>query len=341
MENNGNSVGKKIQKNPFLLGLLVVVVTVALFAISTLSTAIQDRVREKENETTKPTETTASVLEDVTMPENSIETGEMKKYAEGIETVVCQKEANRVAVTVTFESEDSLLNAHFANNIGEISVVPIFCFYVDNSTKQIKCPGEIRLLSDGLGVVYYLSEFSDYANAAGLSDEITVTLDNLLTNKFNLSIEHKTNDDVFRTVLGTNGQSVEQFNSLYANKPAKISEADKGIKKVETTLTDEFVWVDIYFTNVDSFTELNNNFNSNFVNFKLEKGGKFYERDFLVSEHESLNMIRCKFDSYSLESLAKEMGLSGELTVKELFTDYKIYIWTSDYETKTDLFVLN
>ncbi len=341
MDNN-NGVGKKIQKNPFLLGLLVVVVTVALFAISTLSTAIQDKIREKEQETTvTTTEEAQTTAVENEKPENAIEVGTIKEYIDGIENVSCEKEANRVAVKVTFADEESLVAAHFANNIGEISVVPMFYFYVDNSAVQIKCPGEIRLLSDGKSVIYYLSEFTDYANAAGVADNVTITLDNLLTKKFNLSVEHKTNDGVSKTVLGTYGNSVEQYNKLYGKAPVNAINLADGIKRVESTVTDEFVWVDIYYTDLEAFTKLNNDLITNFIKFKLEKGGKFYESNFLVTEYESVNMMRCKFDTYSLEALAQEMDLQGELTVKTLFESYDISVYSSDYDTETALFTIS
>lgn len=340
-QQNKKGLGYKIQKNPFLLGLFVVVITVALFAISSLSTAIQERVREKENETAVSTtaeEQTTSPEE--TKPENVLSVGEFKKYSSAITSVTAEKEANRVAVTVCFEDEQGLLDAHFANNLGDISVVPMFYFYIDNGTTPVKCPGEIRLLSDGKSVVYYLSEINDFANAVGLTDDITVSLDNVLYNKFNIFVEHKTTDGVGKTVVGTYGQSVEQFNSLHGKEPAKVSAMAKGIKRVETTVTEEFVWVDIYYTDIEAYTKLNNNLITNFINFKFEKGGKIYDGDFIITEHESVNMIRCKFDSYSLEPLAKEMDMNN-ITVEQLFTKYQITVWSSDYETNTSLFTLN
>lgn len=338
MSQKNNGVGKKIQKNPFLLCLLVIVVTVVLFAVSSLTTAIQDNIREKDDE--KQVETTQSTTqEEETLPKDVIKTGEFKYYANEIESVVAKRESNRVAVIVTFDNEKALLDAHFANTIAEISVVPMFYFYINNGATQVKCPGELRLLSDGMGVVYYLSNIDDLANAVGLTDKVTLNLDSVLTNKFNICLEHKTNDKVLKTVVGTNGKSVEQFNSLHGKKPAKISKVADGIKKVETTVTDEFVWVDIYYTDIDAYTRLNNGLITNFINFKLEKGGKFYDSDFLITEYESINMIRCKFDSYSLKPLIKKMGVNH--TVKQIFTKYKISVWSSNYETNTSLFTLN
>lgn len=340
-QENKKGVGYKVQKNPFLLGLFVIVITVALFAISSLSTAIQERIRDKEAETavsTTKVEKTTSVAE--TKPENQLNVGEFKKHAKSITSVAAAKEANRVAVTVCFEDEETLLQAHFANKLGDISVVPMFYFYINNGTTPVKCPGEIRLLSDGKSVVYYLSEISDFANAIGLADDVTVTLDNVLYNKFNICIEHKYTDGISKTIVGTYGQSVEQFNSLHGKEPAKVSKMAKGIKRVETTVTEEFVWVDIYYTDIEAYTRLNNDLINNFIKFKFEKGGKIYDGDFIISEHESVNMIRCKFDSYSLKPLAKEIDMKN-ITVEQLFTNYQISVFSSDYDRNTDLFTLN
>ena len=76
------------------------------------------------------------------------------------------------------------------------------------------------------------------------------------------------------------------------------------------------------------------------MRFGFEKDGVTYKRDFITTEYDNLNMVRCKFDSYSLEGLADEMGVS-EITVDELFSNYVVYVWTSDYDTDTDLFSIN
>ncbi|MBO5896031.1 MAG: hypothetical protein J6Q83_01910 [Clostridia bacterium] len=329
--------GYKLQKNPFLVVLLIVVIGVAIFMISTLSSALKDKIKQAEE--TTAVETTAATTVAVTEPDDTIAIDGLKKYSDKIVSVTAHKEKDRVALRVEYDKKESLLADHLADNAFSIDVVPMFCFYIDNGL-QVKCPGELRLLDSGNVVMYYLSEVDDYVNAVGLTDELTVTLDNILNTGFNLYIEHKTNDGVGKTICGSYAQTVEDFNSKHAGKPAEVVDVAKGIKKVETTLSDEFIWVDIYYTDVDSYTSLNNDFITNFVVFGLEKGGKNFKRDFIVTEYDNLNMVRCKFDSYALKELAKEMD-EPELTVKELFENYSISVWSTDYEKETALFSLN
>ena len=47
-EMNKNSLSYKIQKNPFLLGLFVIVIAVVLIAIFSLSSAISEKTKEFE-----------------------------------------------------------------------------------------------------------------------------------------------------------------------------------------------------------------------------------------------------------------------------------------------------
>ena len=54
-EMNKNSLSYKIQKNPFLLGLFVIVIAVALIAIFSLSSAISKKAKELETTTEKTT----------------------------------------------------------------------------------------------------------------------------------------------------------------------------------------------------------------------------------------------------------------------------------------------
>ena len=51
-------------------------------------------------------------------------------------------------------------------------------------------------------------------------------------------------------------------------------------------------------------------------------------------------MIRCKFDVYSLKQLADEIG-DKSITIPDLFKNYQINIWTSDYDTENALVTLN
>lgn len=329
--------GYKLQKNPFLVILLIVVIGVAIFMASTLTSAIKDKIAQAEE--TTAVETTEAVIVELTEPDDTIVIDGLKKYSDKITSVTAQKEKGRVALRVEYDTKESLLSEHLADNAFSIDVVPMFCFYIDNGL-QVKCPGELRLLDSGNVVMYYLSATDDYINAVGLTDELTVTLDNILNTGFNLYIEHKSNDGVGKTICGSYAQTVEDFNNKHAGKPAEVVDVVDGIKKVETTVADEFVWVDIYYNDVDSYTALNNDFITNFVVFGLEKGGKSFKRDFIVTEYDNLNMIRCKFDSYALKELAKEMD-EPDLTVKELFDTYSISVWSTDYENETALFSIN
>ncbi len=329
--------GYKLQKNPFLVVLLIVVIGVAIFSLSTLSTAIKNRIEQAEETTTAETTEATTVAE--TKPDNTILVQGLKKYSDKIVSVTAEKESNRVALRVEFDTKESLLEAHFAENAFSIDVIPMFYFYIDNGL-QVKCPGELRLLDSGNVVMYYLSITDDYINAVGLTDEITVTLDNILNTGFNLCIEHIVNDGVGKTIVGTYAQTVEEFNQKHPATPAETVDVADGIKKIETTFADEFVWIDIYFDDVDAYTALNNDFINNFITFGFEKGGKNFKRDFIVTEYDKINMVRCKFDSYALKELAEEMDES-EITVKELFNTYSVSVWSSDYENDTALFSLN
>ena len=153
-------------------------------------------------------------------------------------------------------------------------------------------------------------------------------------------LEHQSNNGVGRTVVGTYPKTVESFNVDYAEEPAVVSNLNDGIEKVQVTSADEFVWVDIYFTNDEAYQQLNHNFENNFICFGFEKGGLKFDWKFISTEYDDLCMIRCKFDSYSLKQLADEID-DKSITIPTLFNDYQMNIWTSDYDTETQLFTLN
>ena len=153
-------------------------------------------------------------------------------------------------------------------------------------------------------------------------------------------LEHQSNDGVGRTVVGTYGKTTESFNKDYATAPATVSNLNEGVEKVKVTTADKFIWVDIYFTDEESYKSLNHDFENNFVCFGFEKGGKKFDWKFISTEYDDLCMIRCKFDTYSLKELADEIG-DKSITIPTLFKDYQMNIWTSDYDTETQLFTLN
>ena len=337
-ETNKKSLGYKIQKNPALLVFIIIVFAVVIFAVANITSAIQEKSKENKETTTEiitekqeETDTTSAEVGAVSKDYN------IKKYSNDIKSVKPEKDENSVSLKVEYKDKASLLKNHDAQDVNNVQSVPVFCFYLKDGT-QVKCPGELRLLGDSNIAVYTLSVINDYANVVALTDEITVNYDNVLDNGFNVYVQNKT-DGTGKTLLGTYGKTVEDM-SLTVTEKANVSNITQGIKTVEITKNDEFIWVDIYYNDITSYTELNNDFITNFVCFGFEKGGVKFKRDFITTEYDSLNMVRCKFDSYSLKGLADEMG-AGDITVNDLFTDYVISVWTSDYDKDTNLFTIN
>ena len=168
-EMNKNSLSYKIQKNPFLLGLFVIVITIALVAIFSLSSAISKKAKEFETTTEKTTvETTAKPVVEV---EDSIALNGLKKRIETIKNVSADYDNECVKLIVEYEDKEALLNAHFANNDFTIDVTPVFYFYINNGM-QVACPAEFKFLSDGKSAEYRLYEINDIANVVALTDEI-------------------------------------------------------------------------------------------------------------------------------------------------------------------------
>lgn len=336
-EMNKNSLSYKIQKNPFLLGLFVIVVAIALVAIISLSSAISEKAKEFETTTEKTTiATTAKPIEEVKV----VSLDGLKKRVETIKNVSADYDKKSAKIVVEFEDKDALLDAHYASNDFTIDVVPVFCFYINNGT-QVSCPGEFKFLSDGKSVEYTLTEIDDLVNVVALTDELTVNYENVFeVLKFNVYLEHQSKDGVGRTVVGTYSKTAESFNKDYSESPAVVSNLNEGVEKVEVTSADEFIWIDIYLADEESYKELNHDFENNFVCFGFEKGGKKFDWKFISTEYDDLCMIRCKFDTYSLTQLADEIG-DKSITIPTLFTEYQINFWTSDYDTETALFTMN
>lgn len=337
-EMNKNSLSYKIQKNPFLLGLFVIVVAIALVVIFSLSSAISEKA--KELETTTETTTVLTTQAQVVEKDDSISLKGLKKRVDTIKNVSADYNKNSVKIIVEFEDKDALLDAHYASNDFTIDVVPVFCFYINNGT-QVSCPGEFKFLSDGKSAEYTLTEIDDIVNAVALTDELTVNYKNILeVLKFNVYLEHQSKEGVGRTVVGTYPKTVEGFNKEYPVTPAVVSSLNKGVEKVQVTTADEFIWIDIYFADEESYNSLNHDFENNFVCFGFEKGGKKFDWKFISTEYEDLCMIRCKLDTYALTQLADEIS-DKSITIPTIFTDYQINVWTSDYDTETNLFTLN
>ncbi len=336
-KNNFKNTAIDVVKKPFVVVLAIVVLGVCVLMAFTLSKAVNSKIAAfEEAKTTDIAETTE---EKTTEPTGNIVVSTIKKYSEYIENIYVTKEASRIAVTVEFKDETALLEEHYAANAFSVDVAPVFCFYIDNGT-QIKLPGELRLLSDGKSVVYYLSRIDDIKNAIAQTEDITLTLENIMTNDFNIYLQHKTRDGVGKTLLGTYGKTAEQFKASYMQKLPKTVDVNKDIKLVEVTAVDEFVWLDVYFENEEAYNKYAGDSAQSFMSLGFEHGGKLYKESFIVSEYKSMNMLRLKFDDYALSPLLKEMG-EKKLTVKELFEGYNIEVWATDYKTNTTLFCIN
>lgn len=330
------SIFEKIQKSPALLVFIVVLLAVALFLIAHISSAIREKTEDKPKIET--TETVADSTENETtlsQKNENLSIPNLKIHSTDVVAVSKENTDNGVALKVEFKDENSLMTAHSTQNINDSQAVPYFCFGLKDGT-LIKCPADVRFLGDGKTAVYSLTEIGDYANAVALTEDVTVTAENILDDGFSLFLFEKNSGNA-TALFGTDGKTVN-FDS--ANVKANVTWSVAGVKNIEITKNDEFVWIDVYYDGVSSYMKLNNDFVTNFVRFGFEKDGVSYKRDFITTEYDNLNMVRCKFDSYSLDGLAKEMGVA-DITVSELFTDYTISVWTSDYDKDTNLFKLN
>ena len=334
-EQNKKSLRYKIQKNPFSFVLLIIVMAVVLFGVVNLVPVIKEKINEPAEEST-----TAVVAETVgvTQIDNSITLENVKNYLSTITSVKAEVIDSGVAVTVEFNDKETLLKEHFASNVNSVGVVPVFCFYPNDRT-QLKCPAVIKLNAEKHSATYYFTNITDYANVMALVESVTVTKENVLDNKFNICLQSKTETVPAKTIVGNFGKSIEEVNNSNEYKANAVNLAN-GVKDVQIVKNDKFVWLDIYFEDELSFVELNNDFITNFVCFGFSKGGANYKYDFITTKYDSLNMMRCKFDTYSLKVVADEIG-DSTLTVDGLFSNYPISVWTSDYDNEIDLFCLN
>lgn len=332
---NKKSLGYKIQKSPALLVLIIVAIAVAIFSIAHISSAIGESVKQNADEKAAAQTTEEQAESTEQNDDDNFDYG-IKYYSDSVKSAVVEKSENAVSLKIEFKDKSAMLRVNAAQDINSAQAVPVFCLPLKDGT-QLKCPGEVRLSENGNTAVYSLSVIDDYANAVALTDEITVDYTNVFENGFSLYLLNK-QTGVAECILGTYEESdLSASFDLSHNNYATGTAA--GIKTVEITKNDEFVWVDIYYNDAASYMKLNNDFVTNFVRFGVEKNGAEFKRDFITTEYDNLNMVRCKFDSYSLEGLAKEMGL-GDITAKELFDTYTVSVWTTDYDTDTPLFKL-
>ncbi len=332
-----NSLSYKIQKNPFILGLFVIVLVLVLIVVFSLSSAIRKKSAELNATTTEPS--TMEAVAPVLTTENTVEVENIRKRVTGIKAVVCDYQTDCAIITVEFNDKQELMDTHYASNDFSYNVYPEFCFYISGGA-EVKCPGELKVLDDKT-VSYFLYDIDDLANAVALTDELTVNYKNIFNVlKFNVYLRHKINEGVGRTVVGTYGKTSEDFNVTYGQAPLVVSSKVKGVKAVESVKTDDFIWLDIYFENEDSYENLNHNFQNNFLCFGFEKGGIKYDWKFITTEYDGLYMLRCKLDSYALAQLNAEVE-GKDFGIKELFSDYTISVWSSDYDKDNQLFTIN
>lgn len=337
---NKKSLSYKIQKNPFLIGLGLLIAVIVLIAVVSLSTAVKNKVKKISETTTAPV--TAAAVSTTSAPDFTVDLPDLKTYVNTIKSTEITYENNRAVITVKFESPEALLEAHYAKSIVSLDVQPVFHFFINHGT-EVKCPGEMKLLDDGVTVQYYISEIDDLKNVVAITDEMTLTYQNILTMGFDLYVTY-TGDKASgtnpgRTVLGTYFKSIEELRADSAEEKTPYTGAAKGIKNVELTASEKFAWLDIYFTGEEAYNSLNYSFQNNFIGFKFETGGKKFDTLFTTTKYDDIYMIRCKFDFYALTQMIKDTG-DKDMTITELFSD-KLSVFSSDYDTEKSLFTLN
>lgn len=332
-DTNKKSLSYKLQKNPILLVFGIIAIAVALFVVVNVTSAIKEKMDNKAT-----SESAIVSTADTTVPETEA-VAQLKNvtlYNKNIVSYTVENDEISVSLKVKYKDKESLLKTHNASNVNDADYIPVFCFYNAEGT-QFSCPGELKLESTDTAI-YTLNVINDFSNAIALTDNKTITYDNALEDlPFNICLQSKSSGDMVETLMGTHSEKCDKSKIDYS---VNIVNAAQGVKKAELTKTDEFIWLDIYFDDVNAYTELNNNFITNFVRFGVNYNGVTYKRDFIVTEYDSLNMIRCKFDSYFMEGLAKEMGNSN-MTVADIFGTCPISVWTSDYDVETTLFSIN
>lgn len=338
MEKEELSFFEKLKSNPFLVCLIVIVVGVAAIVVYSLYGAMEEKMTAIDG--MQAASSTAAQTEPAgpQLPQNVIEMS-VQKHSELIDDIVISKEANRVAFTVTYVDEEALREAHYTQNDFSFDVIPVFYFYVKGT--QVEIPGEISFMTDGITATYYLSQIDDLINIVALVEDETLTLNNVLEKKFNLYICHKSNDGVGRTLCGTYNQTVEEFNASHSPVPAVIVDESEDIKLVKATPREEFVWLDIYFKDAESYKKHSSVEAQHFICYGYEYGGKLYKYNFLTTEYDDINMIRCKVDKIALSEILKAMSKEDEYTVDEFFGEFNFSVWSTDYETELDLFCIN
>ena len=332
-DSNKKSLSYKLQKNPLLVVLGIVAIALALFIVVKVSSVIKehnDNKQETEIITTTNVESTDSETEAVEQLKNVI------IYNKDIESYTVEKTEDAVSLVVKFSSKKRLLTAHNTADANNSDYIPLFCFYGADGT-LFKCPGELKLDTKKETATYTLSQFNDFAIAFALTDDKTVTVDNILDIPFNICVQSKSTGEMGATLLGT---YVNENGTLYANHSVDLVNPVKGIKKVELTKNDEFMWLDIYYDDFAAYSKLNNDFINSNVSFILDYNGTTYKRDFITTEYDSLNMVRCKYDSYAMPELCDSIGNSS-LTVNDIFSQYNVTVQSATSDVEQTLFSMN
>ncbi|MBQ8183567.1 MAG: hypothetical protein IJ025_06690 [Clostridia bacterium] len=332
-DTNKKSLSYKLQKNPVLLVFIIVALAVALFGVVNITAAIKEKMDLKTETTTLPETTTQAAVSETVQPEP---VKKVNLYSKNIVSYKLEKTENNVSVIAEFADKQSLLTTHNADDANNADSIPVFCFYASDGT-QLNCPGELKLNTNNNTAVYTLSVINDFANAVALTDEITVTYDNILDLPFDICLQSKSSGDLGSTIMGTH---TKNDGAIQPDCNLDLINKAQGVKKAELTKTDEFIWLDIYFDDVNAYTQLNNDFITNFVSFGFDCNGVKVKRDFIVTEYDSLNMVRCKFDTYSMVTVCDEVN-DSDLTVNDVFSDYAVSVWTSDYDKEQALFSIN
>ena len=103
-EMNKNSLSYKIQKNPFLLGLFVIVIAIAIVAIFSLSSAISKKAKEFETTTEKTTVETT--VKPVVEEEKVISLEGLKKRVDTIQNVNADFDNESAKIIVEFKDRN-------------------------------------------------------------------------------------------------------------------------------------------------------------------------------------------------------------------------------------------
>ena len=177
---NKKSLSYKIQKNPLIFGIIVIVAAIVIIGVISLANSITKRVSEIQTETT--TEITTTEVVSTTDP-TALDSDGFKKYDQNIRAIEAKHEYSDVLIKLEFTTRKALLQAHFSDDIKNIKAVPVFCFYINKGT-EIKCPAEMKISGDGMSVEYILSDIDDLKNAAALTDELILDFDNVLSSAF-------------------------------------------------------------------------------------------------------------------------------------------------------------